>query len=144
MCSLVDYFIDLGPKYVFHGGIGLLDELRDGGQTHHTAPDVHHLYQIGLETHRYEAYMKHAFILDAERGTNIALMASGSLHKLDASYGNKAYDVDEKNGYLQLMYETNRHYVRFKGFPCEGFPKTINKGSVFGPKSPIKLSTGAC
>ena len=97
----------LGPKYVFHGGIGLLDEQRDGGQTHHTAPDVHHLYQIGLETHRYEAYMKHAFILDAERGTNIALMASGSLHKLDASYGNKTYDVDEKNGYLQLMYETN-------------------------------------
>ena len=33
----------LGPVYVFHGGIGLLDEQRDGGQNHHTAPDVHNL-----------------------------------------------------------------------------------------------------
>ena len=97
----------LGPVYVFHGGIGLLDEQRDGGQNHHTAPDVHNLYKIGIETHRYEAYMKHAFILDAEHGTNVALMASGSLHQLDASYGLKAYNADEKNGYLQLMYETN-------------------------------------
>ena len=51
--------------------------------------------------------MKHAFILDSEKGTNVALMASGSLHKLDALYGTKTYSVDEKNGYLQLMFETN-------------------------------------
>ena len=97
----------LGPVYVFHGGIGVLDEQRDGGQNHHTAPNVHNPFKIGIETRRYEAYMKHAFILDADHGTNIALMASGSLHDLDAEYGLKAYDVDEKNGYLQLMYETN-------------------------------------
>ena len=97
----------LGPVYVFHGGIGILNEKRDGGQNHHTAPHAHHLYTIGLETDRYEAYMKHAFILDSEKGTNVALMASGSLHKLDALYGTKTYSVDEKNGYLQLMFETN-------------------------------------
>ena len=108
----------LGPVYVFHGGIALLDEKRDGGQTHvsekgkvnseqfataHPSP----LYKIGLETSRYEAYMKHAFILDSEHGTNVALMASGSLHKLDALYGVKTYNVNEKNGYLQLMFENN-------------------------------------
>ena len=97
----------LGSTYIFHGGIALLDEQRDGGQTHHTAPNVHNPYEIGLKTHRYEAYMKHAFVLDAEHGTNIALMASGSLHNLDALYGKKTYNVDEKNGYLQLMLETN-------------------------------------
>ena len=97
----------LGPVYVFHGGLGILDEKRDGGQNHHTAPNVHRHFKIGIETRRYEAYMKHAFILDAEHGTNVALMASGSLHKLDAEYGLKAYHVNEKNGYLQLMYETN-------------------------------------
>ncbi len=97
----------LGPVYVFHGGIGVLDEQRDGGQNHHTAPDVHHPYKIDIDTRRYEAYMKHAFILDADHGTNVALMASGSLHDVDAGYGLKGYDADEKNGYLQLMYETN-------------------------------------
>ncbi|UKK56751.1 TonB-dependent receptor plug domain-containing protein [Prevotella communis] len=96
-----------GQTYIFHGGLGLLDEQRDGGQTRHTAPHVHNPYEIGLKTRRYEAHMKHAFILDAEKGTNVALMASGSLHNLEALYGKKTYDVDEKNGYLQLMFETN-------------------------------------
>ena len=102
----------LGPVYVFHGGIGILDEKRDGGQTEHghAAPQTTHsghLYKIGIETQRYELYMKHAFILDATKGTNVALMANGSLHKQDASYGMKTYNVNEKNAYLQLMYETN-------------------------------------
>lgn len=51
--------------------------------------------------------MKHAFILDREHGTNIALMSSASLHQLDAQYGNKSYDLNEKNLYGSLMFETN-------------------------------------
>ena len=96
-----------GDNYMFHGGISLIKEKRDGGQTHHTAPDVHHLYQIGIETDRYEGYMKHAFILNPERGTNIALMGNVSLHQLDANYGQKQYSVNQKNAYAQLLFETN-------------------------------------
>ncbi|MBQ9666305.1 MAG: TonB-dependent receptor [Bacteroidaceae bacterium] len=96
-----------GDRYLFHGGFSLLKEDRDGGQTHHTSPNNHHLYNIGVETHRYEAYMKHAFILNPEHGTNIALMANASLHQMDATYGQKTYSVDEKNAYAQLMFETN-------------------------------------
>ena len=96
-----------GDRYLFHGGFSLLKEDRDGGQTHHTSPNNHHLYNIGVETHRYEAYMKHAFILNPEHGTNIALMANTSLHQMDATYGQKTYSVDEKNAYAQLMFETN-------------------------------------
>lgn len=96
-----------GERYLFHGGLSLLKEKRDGGQTHHTAPSNHHRYTIGVETDRYEGYMKHAFILNAEHGTNIALMGNVSLHKVDAHYGNKTYQVDEKTAYAQLMFETN-------------------------------------
>ena len=108
----------LGPRYIFHGGLILLDERREGGQlsshvpsaatmsqssgAHHTEP-----FAITMKTHRYEAYMKHAFVLDADHGTNVALMASGSLHQLDALYGHKTYSVNEKNAYAQLMFETN-------------------------------------
>lgn len=94
-------------SYMFHGGISLLKEKREGGQTHHTAPDAHHLYQIGIETDRYAGYMKHAFIIDSEHGTNIAVMGNASMHQLDANYGNKHYDVDQKNVYAQLLFETN-------------------------------------
>ena len=96
-----------GDRYLFHGGISMVKEQRDGGQTHHTAPGVHHLYTIGIETDRYEGYMKHALVLSPEHGTNVALMGNVSLHKTDACYGLKQYGVDEKNAYAQLMFETN-------------------------------------
>ena len=99
-----------GEHYIFHGGISLLKEKREGGQTEHTShpsPHSNHLYTIGIETDRYEGYMKHAFILDTEHGTNIAVMGNASLHMLDANYGKKHYDVNQKNAYAQLLFETN-------------------------------------
>lgn len=97
----------LGDNYIFHGGITLLDEDRQSGQKAMDDDMAGHRYEIGLRTHRYEGYMKHAFILDRQRGTNIALMASASLHRLDATYGHKQYEAREKNANAQLMFETN-------------------------------------
>ena len=97
-------------NYIFHGGLSLLDEKRESGQTNHEGVLDHQtepLYRINLNTHRYEGYMKHAFILDPSHGTNIAWMSSASMHEMDATYGRKAYDVNEKNVYSQLMFETN-------------------------------------
>lgn len=100
-------------RYLFHGGAQLLSEKREGGQTaHHPTPDTHHSapnapYAISLSTNRYAAYMKHAFILNPDRNSNIALMANASLQKTDATYGQKAFDVDQRNLYAQLMYETD-------------------------------------
>ena len=95
-----------GDKYIFHGGLGALKEIRTSGQD---AEHVHsdEIYRIKLHTNRYEGYMKHAFILDHEHGTNIAFMSSASMHQLDALYGNKFYDLNEKNLYGSLMFETN-------------------------------------
>ena len=93
-------------NYIFHGGISIMKEKREGGQTEHTS-HLSHLYKIGIETNRYEGYMKHAFILDSEHGTNIAVMTNLSMHQLDANYGHKHYDVNQKNAYAQLLFETN-------------------------------------
>ena len=95
-----------GKSYIFHGGLGALKEIRSSGQDgeHVHSDDI---YRIKLHTNRYEGYMKHAFILDHEHGTNIAFMSSASMHQLDARYGNKFYDLNEKNLYGSLMFETN-------------------------------------
>ena len=93
-------------RYMFHGGIGLLDESRTGGQlahADHTGP----LYTTGSETSRYSAYMKHALSLDRDHNTSIALMGNASLHREDAHYGLKTYDIDEKSVYAQLLFETD-------------------------------------
>lgn len=65
------------------------------------------IYRIKLHTNRYEGYMKHAFILNHEHGTNIAFMSSASMHQLNAQYGNRFYDLNEKNLYGSLIFETN-------------------------------------
>ena len=99
-----------GTHYLFHGGISMVKEKRESGQTEHSShllPLTSHLYKIGIETDRYEGYMKHAFILDPEHGTNIAVMGNASMHLLDANYGHKHYSVNQKNVYAQLLFETN-------------------------------------
>ena len=95
-----------GKNYIFHGGLGALKEIRTSGQdeAHVHSDDI---YRIKLHTNRYEGYMKHAFILNHEHGTNIAFMSSASMHQLNARYGNKLYDLNEKNLYGSLMFETN-------------------------------------
>ena len=108
------WFANTG-SYIFHGGISMVKEKREGGQTHINEElrmkneefATAHLFKIGIETDRYEGYMKHAFILDPEHGTNIAVMTNLSMHQLDANYGHKQYDVNEKNAYAQLLFETN-------------------------------------
>lgn len=95
-----------GQSYIFHAGLAYLNEKSEAGQlTHHSSTHTKP-YIIDMLTNRYEAYMKHAFILNPEHNTNIAFMANGSFHDMDASYGEKGYGVDEWNAYAQLMFET--------------------------------------
>lgn len=106
------------PAYIMHAGFSVLSEDRNGGQTT-CAPSVQvqstPLYRIGINTDRYEAYMKHAYVIDPEHNSNIAFMANASMHLTDAFYGGKnwrTYDVNQKNLYAQLMYESefNEHH----------------------------------
>lgn len=100
-------------RYIFHGGIGFINEKSEAGQIGHHSHSSgnssgHSMpYIIDMMTRRYEAYMKHAFILNAEHNSNIALMGNGSLHDMDASYGHKGYDIKEWNGYAQLLFEND-------------------------------------
>lgn len=94
-------------RYIFHGGLTALKEIRRSGQMHATDGEARGRYDIALRSHRYSAYAKNAFILNSDNGTNIALMASASMHQLAAGYGLKAYRVNEKNLYASLMFETS-------------------------------------
>ena len=97
-------------RYIFHGGIALINEKSEAGQIsdhRHAAADMSDPYIIDLYTRRYEAYMKHAYVIDSERNGNIALMATANMHQLDANFGRKGYWVNEKDIYARLMYETD-------------------------------------
>lgn len=97
-------------RYIFHGGVSMLNERSNAGQTsthNHSAQEITDPYLIDLYTHRYEGYMKHAYITDPDRNGNIAFIGAVNMHQLDATFGRKGYDVNEKGAYGQLMYETD-------------------------------------
>lgn len=88
-------------RYIMHAGLGFLQERREGGQVHH----VENPFRIQLDARRMEAYMKHAYLLDQEHNTNIALLANGSLYNLDGTFGPKGYGNDQVNFSSQLVLE---------------------------------------
>lgn len=99
----------LSSGYVFIGGIKALREQRRGGQPTHAMQSMQNdaRYTVDMETDRYEAFAKNAFIFNQEKNSNLALILSGTLHSQDALYGVKRYDVDQQNAYASLMFETD-------------------------------------
>lgn len=102
----------MGDSYIFQASVKGMKEDRTSGQTMHlhvpgATASGKPLYQIGIETDRYEAFAKNAFVLNKEHNTNVALILSGSLHQQDATFGQKLYQVDQKNFYASLMYESD-------------------------------------
>ncbi|MDE6793635.1 MAG: TonB-dependent receptor, partial [Muribaculaceae bacterium] len=97
-------------RYIFHGGLSLINEKSKAGQIsshNHSGSDQTDPFLINLSTLRYEGYMKHAYIFDPDRNGNLAFIGTLNMHRLDASFGRKGYDVNEKGAYAQLMYETD-------------------------------------
>ena len=78
-------------RYIMHAGVGLVDESREGGQLL-SASDVP--FRALVDSRRYEAYMKHAILLDSEHNTNLALMATAVHHALDGAFGNTDHPED--------------------------------------------------
>ena len=96
----------MGDRYVFQAGIKALSEDRNSGQVSHGGSHSADPYKISIGADRSEAFTKNAYIFDKEKNTNLALILSGSLHKQDAVYGRKLYDVDQHNAYASLLFET--------------------------------------
>ena len=86
---------------------GLRDE-RVSGMSHHAAErsEIPH-YGVNVQTDRYVAQWKNGFTLDADHNTSLALMLQGSLHDTESQFGSQLYQVRQKNGYAQLMFETD-------------------------------------
>jgi outer membrane receptor for ferrienterochelin and colicin len=89
----------------YHGrvGIKMLHEERNSGQTQKSSPDP---YKIGIETNRYEFFMKNGYILNAEKERSFGLITSGSRHEQDASYGSKTYNARQTNLYANFIFST--------------------------------------
>ena len=82
-------------RYIMQAGFGYLHENREGGQMDDASANP---YMVMTESNRLDAYMKHAFLLDRDHNTNLALLATGSLYNFDGTFGLKEYN--DKQGSL--------------------------------------------
>lgn len=90
-------------RYIFHGGITALYDNRRSGQRFNSYPNP---FLIDIDTRRYGAYMKHAFIINPLHESNVAFVSSFSYNDFYGGFGSKELHSDEKRFYSQLMYET--------------------------------------
>lgn len=122
----------MGGRFISQSSVKGMMEDRRSGQITHDMPMMDDLpYEIDIETQRYEAFTKNAYIIDKEKNTNVALILSGSIHNQDGDYGGfsqeafqtrfpertlsaddlsrrgKFYDVNQLNGYASLLFETD-------------------------------------
>ena len=98
----------VSPKWISQLSVkALRDERTSGMSSHDKRPDGSAHYGIDVRTNRLELQWKNGFILDAAHNTSIALMTNGSVHDADYQFGKTLYDVNQKNGYAQLMFETD-------------------------------------
>ena len=90
-----------------HHARALDDERHSGQLGHHAQQLSYDPYTIGINTRRYEFQWKNGFPFNDDHGTSIALMLHGSWHDAQNRYGLTHYDILQKNGYAQLMFETD-------------------------------------
>lgn len=118
-------------KYIFHGGISGLKENRTFGQTMHSS-NMESPWVGTTDTERYEAYMKHAFFLNKEHGSNIAFLSNFAVHNQDNAYGNRLLDVKEKDLTAQMIYETNISHLHNISVGANYEQHWLNQSSLFG------------
>lgn len=93
-------------RNIIQSGFLYLYENRRAGQYGHHTEALATPYLIGIKTHRGEAFVKAAHILDPDRGSSIALIVDGSKQQLDAGYGHKVFEMGQDNLYTSLLFET--------------------------------------
>ena len=105
----------VAPRWISQLFVRALHDERASGQIGHHAQLHSELpYVIGIETDRYEAQWKNGFPFNDGHNTSVALMLHGSWHDAENSFGLRDYNVLQKNGYAQLMFEsdlTERHNI---------------------------------
>ncbi|MGN0214567.1 MAG: TonB-dependent receptor plug domain-containing protein [Muribaculaceae bacterium] len=85
----------------------LNDSRQSGMSTHHEFMGDMPRYAVDLDVNRFEGQWKNAFMFDDGHNSSLALIVHGSWHDANNLFGITRYDVTQKNGYAQLMYETD-------------------------------------
>ncbi len=114
--NVMDRWAWLSSKWISQLSVRYLHEERTSGVSHHShvgdsLVNNNHShggpYRIELETDRVEGQWKNALFLRSDKNESVALMLKGVYHDMNDVFGAGGYAVTQKNGYAQLMYESD-------------------------------------
>lgn len=107
--NLMHRWAYVAPKWISQLSMRFLRDKRNSGQSlkHMTNDTGLPPYSTTVTINRYEAQWKNGFPINQDHNTSIALMLHGSWHDAWNTFGHTQYDVTQKNGYAQLMFETD-------------------------------------
>lgn len=93
-----------------HLGLKALIESRTTGQVDFKrgqARDVDMPYGIGIDTDRYEGFLKLGYTFNNDRNSSFGSIFSLSNHSQEAFFGVKDYSGEQLNYYMNLMFQTD-------------------------------------
>ncbi len=83
-----------------------LYENRKGGQRNFFELKDSRFFGFQVETQRFEFFTKNGFFLNPEIQQTIGTMVSATYHKQNAFFGRNNYDGNQKNAYINLIFQS--------------------------------------
>ena len=135
-------------RYMMHAGLGVFGEERVGGTM---AARMAGTPDIKLVSDGADAYMKHAWLLDADHNTNLAFMGTFGTQSAEGNLGrgplgDKNYDADQRHTSAQLMLEhefTDAHLLSTGlSFSGEWLDEQYNRIPLYNDRSTYEVTPG--
>jgi outer membrane receptor for ferrienterochelin and colicin len=107
--------------YTSQVGIQVIDEKRNAGQISapHSGSHAGHLYEINIDTKRYELYAKNGFVFNDEPYTSMGLILNGQYQDQESEFGLRRYNSKLRFFFSKLIFETKTadevHSITFGG-----------------------------
>lgn len=89
-------------------GIQVINEKRNAGQISESHSGSHsgHLYDINIDTERYEVYAKNGYVFNDEPYTSMGLILNGQYQNQNSLFGLREYNSHLRSFYSNLLFET--------------------------------------
>jgi outer membrane receptor for ferrienterochelin and colicin len=89
-------------------GVQIINEKRNAGQISesHSGSHTGHLYDINIDTERYEVYAKNGFVFNDEPYTSVGLILNGQYQNQNSLFGYREYNSHLRSFYTNLLFET--------------------------------------
>lgn len=123
------WFLQFGGKFLDENRLGGQKGFRKGMRGSYGGDN---LYGLGIETRRYEGFLKVGYLMPQYENTSMALLVNYTDHDQDSWYGAKDYGVRQKTVYANYIFQSifgdneNQEYSAGLSFNHDLYDESFN------------------